>query len=335
MKDRVKIIAEIGVNHNGDIVLAKKLIDEAKKSGADCVKFQTFKADSLVTKTAKKAQYQNLNYDSDESQYMMLKRLELTPDMHKEIILYCEEKNIEFLSSGFDIESIDFLSKLGQKIFKIPSGEITNFPYLRHLGTISKSIILSTGMSNLNEIKDAIQILESGGLERKHITVLHCTSEYPAPLNEVNLSAMNEIKNKLHVSVGYSDHTAGIEVSLAAVALGAEVIEKHFTINQALPGPDHKASLEPKELKLMVKLIRNIEVALGEPIKQASKSEIKNMAIVRKSIVAKNKIEIGEIFTKNNLTTKRPGTGISPMKWDFVIGQKASRVFDIDELIVL
>jgi len=335
MKDRVKIIAEIGVNHNGDIVLAKKLIDEAKKSGANCVKFQTFKADSLVTKTAKKAQYQNLNYDSDESQYMMLKRLELTPDMHKEIILYCEEKNIEFLSSGFDIESIDFLSKLGQKIFKIPSGEITNFPYLRHLGTISKSIILSTGMSNLNEIKDAIQILESGGLERKHITVLHCTSEYPAPLNEVNLSAMNEIKNKLHVSVGYSDHTAGIEVSLAAVALGAEVIEKHFTINQALPGPDHKASLEPKELKLMVKLIRNIEVALGEPIKQASKSEIKNMAIVRKSIVAKNKIEIGEIFTKNNLTTKRPGTGISPMKWDFVIGQKASRVFDIDELIVL
>ena len=335
MKDRVKIIAEIGVNHNGDIVLAKKLIDEAKKSGADCVKFQTFKADSLVTKTAKKAKYHNLNYDSDESQYMMLKRLELTPDMHKEIILYCEEKNIEFLSSGFDIESIDFLSKLGQKIFKIPSGEITNFPYLRHLGTISKSIILSTGMSNLNEIKDAIQILESGGLERKHITVLHCTSEYPAPLNEVNLSAMNEIKNKLHVSVGYSDHTAGIEVSLAAVALGAEVIEKHFTINQALPGPDHKASLEPKELKLMVKLIRNIEVALGEPIKQASKSEIKNMAIVRKSIVAKNKIEIGEIFTKNNLTTKRPGTGISPMKWDFVIGQKASRVFDIDELIVL
>ncbi|MDA9085929.1 N-acetylneuraminate synthase [Methylophilaceae bacterium] len=335
MKNRVKIIAEIGVNHNGDITLAKKLIDEAKKSGADCVKFQTFKADSLVTKTAKKAQYQNLNYDSDESQYMMLKRLELTPEMHKEIILYCEEKNIEFLSSGFDIESIDFLSKLGQKIFKIPSGEITNFPYLRHLGTISKSVILSTGMSNLNEIKDAIQILESGGLERKHITVLHCTSEYPAPLNEVNLNAMNEIKNKLHVSVGYSDHTAGIEVSLAAVALGAEVIEKHFTINQALPGPDHKASLEPKELKLMVKLIRNIEVALGEPIKQASKSEIKNMAIVRKSIVAKNKIEIGEIFTKNNLTTKRPGTGISPIKWDFVIGQKASRVFDIDELIVL
>ena len=335
MKNRVKIIAEIGVNHNGDITLAKKLIDEAKKSGADCVKFQTFKADSLVTKTAKKAQYQNLNYDSDESQYMMLKRLELTPEMHKEIILYCEEKNIEFLSSGFDIESIDFLSKLGQKIFKIPSGEITNFPYLRHLGTISKSVILSTGMSNLNEIKDAIQILESGGLERKHITVLHCTSEYPAPLNEVNLNAMNEIKNKLHVSVGYSDHTAGIEVSLAAVALGAEVIEKHFTINQALPGPDHKASLEPKELKLMVKLIRNIEVALGEPIKQASKSEIKNMAIVRKSIVAKNKIEIGEIFTKNNLTTKRPGTGISPIKWDFVIGQKASRVFDIDESIVL
>ena len=320
MKDRVKIIAEIGVNHNGDIVLAKKLIDEAKKSGANCVKFQTFKADSLVTKTAKKAQYQNL---------------ELTPDMHKEIILYCEEKNIEFLSSGFDIESIDFLSKLGQKIFKIPSGEITNFPYLRHLGTISKSIILSTGMSNLNEIKDAIQILESGGLERKHITVLHCTSEYPAPLNEVNLSAMNEIKNKLHVSVGYSDHTAGIEVSLAAVALGAEVIEKHFTLNQALPGPDHKASLEPKELRLMIKLIRNIEMSLGKAIKQASKCEIKNMAIVRKSIVAKNKIKIGELFTEDNLTTKRPGTGISPMKWNFVIGKKASRIFDVDELIVL
>jgi len=335
MTNRVKIIAEIGVNHNGDMTLAKKLIDEAKKAGADYVKFQTFKADRLATKKAKKTVYQIKNSGDGESQKEMLARLELSHDMHKKIISHCKKQKIKFLSSAFDIESLDLLSKLGQTIFKIPSGEITNAPYLKHVGAIAKSIILSTGMSNLKEIKDAIKILESGGLTRKDITVLHCTSEYPAPLKEVNLNAMNEIKNKLKVSVGYSDHTAGIEISLAAVALGAEVIEKHFTFNQKLPGPDHKASLEPKELRLMIKLIRNIEVSLGRAIKQASKCEIKNMAIVRKSIVAKKKIKIGELFTKDNLTTKRPGTGISPMKWNFIIGKKASRVFDEDELITL
>ena len=335
MTNRVKIIAEIGVNHNGDMTLAKKLIDEAKKAGADYVKFQTFKADRLVTKKAKKTVYQIKNSGDGESQKDMLARLELSHDMHKKIISHCKKRKIKFLSSAFDIEGLDLLSKLGQTIFKIPSGEITNAPYLKHVGVIAKSIILSTGMSNLKEIKDAIKILESGGLIRKDITVLHCTSEYPAPLNEVNLNAMNEIKNKLKVSVGYSDHTDGFEISLAAVALGAEVIEKHFTFDRALPGPDHKASLEPKELRLMIKLIRNIEVSLGQPIKQASKSEIKNMPLVRKSIVAKSKIKIGERFTKNNLTTKRPGTGISPMKWNFIIGKKASRAFDEDELIVL
>ena len=333
--NKVKIIAEIGVNHNGDIKLAKKLIDEAKKAGADFVKFQTFKADRLATKKAKKAAYQVQNISDDESQKDMLGRLELSYDMHKKIILYCKKQKIKFLSSAFDIESSDFLLKLGQTIFKIPSGEITNFPYLKHLGVIAKSIILSTGMSNLKEIKDAIKVLESGGLNRKDITVLHCTSEYPAPLNEVNLNAMNEIKNKLKVSVGYSDHTSGIEVSLAAVALGAEVIEKHFTFSQKLPGPDHKASLEPKEFGLMIKLIRNIELSLGKGIKQASKCEIKNMPIVRKSIVAKKEIKIGELFTENNLTTKRPGNGISPMRWNSLIGKKASRSFAEDELIVL
>ena len=335
MENRVKIIAEIGVNHNGDMTLAKKMIDEAKKAGADYVKFQTFKADRLVTKKAKKTVYQIKNSGDGESQKDMLARLELSHDMHKKIISHCKKRKIKFLSSAFDIEGLDLLSKLGQTIFKIPSGEITNAPYLKHVGVIAKSIILSTGMSNLKEIKDAIKILESGGLIRKDITVLHCTSEYPAPLNEVNLNAMNEIKNKLKVSVGYSDHTDGFEISLAAVALGAEVIEKHFTFDRALPGPDHKASLEPKELRLMIKLIRNIEVSLGQPIKQASKSEIKNMPLVRKSIVAKSKIEIGDRFTNNNLTTKRPGTGISPMKWNFIIGKKASRAFDEDELIVL
>ncbi len=335
MKNRIKIIAEIGVNHNGDLSLAKKLIDEAKKAGADYVKFQTFKADKLVTKKTKKTVYQIKNTNDSESHKDMLARLELSHDMHKKIIAHCKKQKIKFLSSAFDIESVDLLSKLGQKIFKIPSGEITNAPYLKHLGGVAKSIILSTGMSNIKEIKDAIKILESKGLDRKDITVLHCTSEYPAPLNEINLNAMNEIKNKLKVSVGYSDHTAGIEISLAAAALGAEIIEKHFTFNQKLPGPDHKASLEPKEFKLMIKLIRNIELSLGKAIKKASKSEIKNMSIVRKSIVAKKKIKKGELFTKNNLTTKRPGTGISPMKWNFIIGKKAPRVFDEDELIVL
>ena len=335
MDNKVKIIAEIGVNHNGDMTIAKKLIDEAKEAGADYVKFQTFKADSIVTKTAEKAQYQNLNYDSDESQYMMLKRLELTPEMHKDIISYCYVKNIEFLSSGFDIESLDLLATLGQKIFKIPSGEITNLPYLKHIAKIAESIILSTGMANLNEIKQAINILESNGISRENITILHCTSEYPAPFDEVNLLSMDTIRSKFNVSIGYSDHTKGIEVSIAAVALGATIIEKHFTLNKQLQGPDHKASIDPSELRALVKAVRNIELAMGLSTKEPTKSEIKNKFIVRKSIVANKEIRIGEVFNTNNLTVKRPGNGISPMKWDEIIGLKAIRDFNKDELIEL
>jgi len=335
MTNRVKIIAEIGVNHNGDMTLAKKLIDEAKKAGADYVKFQTFKADSLVTKAAEKAQYQDLNYDSDESQYMMLKRLELTPEMHKDIISYCYEKNIEFLSSGFDIESLDLLATLGQKIFKIPSGEITNLPYLVHVATIAESIILSTGMANLNEIKEAMNILESNGISRENVTILHCTSEYPAPFDEVNLLSMDTIRSKFNVSIGYSDHTKGIEASIAAVALGATIIEKHFTLNKELQGPDHKASIDPSELSAMVKAVRNIELAMGLATKEPTKSEIKNKLVVRKSIIANQAIKFGEVFNANNLTVKRPGNGISPMKWNEIIGHKASRDFDKDELIEL
>ena len=335
MDNRVKIIAEIGVNHNGDMTIAKKLIDEAKEAGADYVKFQTFKADSIVTKTAKKAQYQNLNYDSDESQYMMLKRLELTPEMHKDIISYCYEKNIEFLSSGFDIESLDLLATLGQKIFKIPSGEITNLPYLVHVATIAESIILSTGMANLNEIKEAMNILESNGISRENVTILHCTSEYPAPFDEVNLLSMDTIRSKFNVSIGYSDHTKGIEASIAAVALGATIIEKHFTLNKELQGPDHKASIDPSELSAMVKAVRNIELAMGLATKEPTKSEIKNKLVVRKSIIANQAIKFGEVFNTNNLTVKRPGNGISPMKWNEIIGHKASRDFDKDELIEL
>ena len=333
MKNKVQIIAEIGVNHNGDINLAKKLIDEAKNAGADSVKFQTFKAERLVTKKLKKANYQNLNDKRDESQYSMLKRLELTLEMHKEIILYCKKRKIEFLSSGFDIESLDLLSDLGQKKFKIPSGEITNLPYLKHIAKIANSIILSTGMSNLNEIRDAIDILEKNGVIRKKITILHCTSEYPAPFNEVNLLSMNTIKKEFDVSIGYSDHTKNIEVAIAAVALGANIIEKHFTLKKELPGPDHRASLEPNEFKNMVDAIRNIETAMGLSNKEPTKSENKNKLLIRKSIVAKKTIKLGETLNVSNVTIKRPGTGISPMRWNKILGRKAIRKFIKDELI--
>jgi N,N'-diacetyllegionaminate synthase len=333
MKNKVQIIAEIGVNHNGDINLAKKLIDEAKNAGADSVKFQTFKAERLVTKKLKKANYQNLNDKRDESQYSMLKRLELTLEMHKEIILYCKKRKIEFLSSGFDIESLDLLSDLGQKKFKIPSGEITNLPYLKHIAKIANSIILSTGMSNLNEIRDAIDILEKNGAIRKKITILHCTSEYPAPFNEVNLLSMNTIKKEFDVSIGYSDHTKNIEVAIAAVALGANIIEKHFTLKKELPGPDHRASLEPNEFKNMVDAIRNIEAAMGLANKKPTKSENKNKLLIRKSIVAKKTIKLGETLSISNVTIKRPGTGISPMQWNKILGRKAIRKFIKDELI--
>jgi N,N'-diacetyllegionaminate synthase len=333
--NRTLIIAEAGVNHNGDLELAKQLIDAAAEAGADLVKFQTFSADRLATRTTKKADYQTQATDNQESQHEMLRRLELTPDMHKQLISHCAVRKIGFFSTGFDIESVDLLVNLGQNHFKIPSGEITNLPYLRHIGQIGKKVILSTGMATMEEIGATINALEQAGTMRANITVLHCTTEYPAPLNEVNLRAMQSIQKAFGVAVGYSDHTSGIEVAIAAVAMGATVIEKHFTMDCNLLGPDHKASLEPGELKAMVTAIRNIEIALGNGIKRVTPSEVKNKPAARKSLVAKCAINLGEIFSVENLTTKRPGTGISPMRWDEVIGRVATRNFSPDELIEL
>jgi N,N'-diacetyllegionaminate synthase len=333
MKKPILIIAEAGVNHNGDIALAKKLIDAAADAGADLVKFQTFSADRLVTRQAKKADYQNVSTGSAETQHQMLSRLELTASMHHELIAYCAMRNIGFFSTGFDIESVNFLMDLGIKHFKIPSGELTNLPYLRHIGQFSKHVIVSTGMATLGDIEAAIDVLEQAGTPRSLITVLHCTTEYPTPMVEVNLRAMQSIKVAFGVAAGYSDHTAGIEVSIAAAALGATVIEKHFTLDKNLPGPDHKASLEPDELKSMVSAIRNIEVALGDGIKRLTPSEIRNKPVARKSLVASKAIKAGEIFSVDNITAKRPGTGISPMSWDIVMGLKAVRDFSVDELI--
>lgn len=330
---KTMVISEAGVNHNGDLGLAKKLIEVAAKSGADYVKFQTFNAERLVTKKARKARYQMRNSNSSESQFEMLKSLELSETMHRELIEESGVQGIGFISTAFDIESANMLLLLGQDIFKIPSGEITNLPYLRHIGSFGKKIILSTGMSNLQEVSDALEILEVSGTPKSQITVLHCTSAYPAPVSEVNLLAMQTIKENLDVAVGYSDHTLGIEVSLAAVALGATVIEKHFTLDRNLPGPDHVASLEPDELKSMVSQIRNIEVALGDGVKRAMPSELENLSLVRRSIVANSSIRKGEIFSELNLAAKRPGTGISPMRWDRIIGSRAIRDFHVDELI--
>jgi N,N'-diacetyllegionaminate synthase len=327
------IIAEAGVNHNGDIELAKQLIDAAAEAGADLVKFQTFNADRLVTRTAQKADYQNKSTDSKESQHEMLRRLELTAEMHIELIEHCATRNIGFFSTGFDIESIDLLVSLGQDHFKVPSGEITNLPYLRHIGRLGKAVILSTGMATMGEIEAAIEVLEQAGTARENITVLHCTTEYPTPMAEVNLRAMQSIHIAFGVKIGYSDHTSGIEVAIAAVALGARVIEKHFTLDRNLPGPDHKASLEPQELKAMVTAIRNIEIALGDGIKRLTPSEARNKPVARKSLVASQTIKAGEIFSEQNITSKRPGTGISPMRWDEIIGRTALRDFAADELI--
>ena len=333
MPNRTLIIAEAGVNHNGDVKLAKQLIDAAVDSGADYVKFQTFSADRIVTKSADKAEYQKQSSDSSESQFEMLKRLELSVEMHLELIEHCKHKSIKFLSTGFDIQSVDLLVGLGLNLVKIPSGEITNLPLLRHIGSLDLPVILSSGMSTMKEIGDALLILEQTGLPRAQITVLHCTTEYPTPMDEVNLRAMNSIRKTLGVAVGYSDHTLGIEVSVAAVALGASVIEKHFTIDRSLPGPDHKASSEPVELVAMVKAIRNIEVALGSDVKEPTMSEIKNAHIARKSILASQKIEKGEILSTVNLVVKRPGNGMSPMLWDRLIGQVATRTYLPDEMI--
>lgn len=335
MSNKILIIAEAGVNHNGDIMLAKKLIDVAAQAGANLVKFQSFNADRLVTRTAKKANYQKQTTDSGETQHEMLSRLELTEAMHLDLIAHCEMRNIGFLSTGFDIESIDLLSNLGQECFKVPSGEITNLPYLRHIGRLGKKIILSTGMSTLGDIDAAIDILENAGTLRTMITILHCTTEYPTPMAEVNLRAMQSIHAAFGTAVGYSDHTQGIEVSIAAVAMGATVIEKHFTLDRNLPGPDHQASLEPVELVALVRAIRNIEVALGDGIKRPTPSEVKNKPIARKSLIASREIKAGELFTAENITTKRPGIGISPMQWDKVLGKTARRNFLADELIEL
>ncbi len=329
------IIAEAGVNHNGDIELAKKLIDIAADAGADLVKFQTFSADRLVTQSALKAEYQLLATDKIESQHEMLRKLELTESMHHELINHCANRKIGFFSTGFDIKSINFLSSLGQELFKIPSGEITNLPFLQHIGGLGKKVLLSTGMSNMHEVAAALNALELSGTPKNRITVLHCTSSYPAEMSDVNLRAMLSIQEEFGVEVGYSDHTLGIEVAIAAVALGAKVIEKHFTLDRNMTGPDHKASLEPDELIRMVAGIRSIEKALGDGNKVITQNEIQNRDVARKSIVASRNIQAGEVFTENNLTAKRPGTGISPMEWDKVIGTKAKQSYAKDDLIQL
>lgn len=335
--DKVLIIAEAGVNHNGDFNLAKKLIDVAVDAGVDFIKFQTFKAESLVTKEAKKAEYQieNTN-DSKENQLQMLKKLELSNSKHEKLIEYCNHKNISFFSTAFDLDSLKYLHDLGLKIVKIPSGEITNLPYLRMAASLFKKVIISTGMCKMNEINEALQVFYKAGFSRESITILHCNTEYPTPMKDVNLKAMLAIQNYFDVNVGYSDHTLGIEVPIAAVALGAKIIEKHFTLDRNLSGPDHIASLEPHELKSMVDAIRNIELAIsGSGIKEPSVSEKRNILIARKSIVAKTKIFKGEQFTELNITSKRPGTGISPMRWDAVIGSRACQDFNEDDLIKL
>ena len=331
MPKDILIIAEAGVNHNGSIILAKELISKAKYAGADIIKFQTFISENVVSKYAPKAEYQNNNTKTDESQLEMVKKLELSFGDFTELHNYCKEIGIEFLSTAFDFESIDFLNTLGMQVWKIPSGEITNLPYLIKIAKLNKKVILSTGMSTMREIEDAVNILKDHGASE--LIILHCTTEYPTPYEDVNLNAMLAIKEKFGYEVGYSDHTMGIEVPIAAVALGAKVIEKHFTLDRTMDGPDHKASLEPSELKTMVDAIRNIELSMGTGIKEPADSEKKNIAIARKSIVANRSIKKGDILTETNLTVKRPGDGFSPMKWFEIIGTKATRDFEEDELI--
>ena len=329
----VYVIAEAGVNHNGSLSLAKTMVDEAKKSGADCIKFQTFVSENLVSKTAQKAEYQKQQTSNTEGQLAMLKGLELSFKEFAELSKYCKEKQIDFLSTPFDDDSIDFLHALGMQKWKIPSGDITNLPHLIKVARLGKPILLSTGMSTMDEVEAAVSVLRTNGAP--DITVLHCTTEYPAPIEDVNLRAMNAMGSRFGVPVGYSDHTAGIEIPIAAVALGATVIEKHFTLDRTMEGPDHKASLEPTEFKDMVRAIRIIEVAMGSGEKIPAESERKNSAVARKSIIAKRHIRKGEVFSEENLTVKRPGSGISPMKWFEVIGHTAVRDFEEDELIIL
>jgi N,N'-diacetyllegionaminate synthase len=329
------IIAEAGVNHNGSLDLAYKLIDSAGESGADAIKFQSFKAQKLVSKFANKAEYQKVTTNKNETQYEMLKKLELDVDSHKELLDYCNKKEITFLSSPFDLDSIDLLNNLGLDIFKIPSGEITNLPYLLKIAQLNKEVILSTGMSDLGEIEDALDVIILNGTKRENITVLQCNTEYPTPYEDVNLNAMATIKKAFDVKVGFSDHTSGIEIPIAAVTLGAEVIEKHFTLDKKMDGPDHKASLEPSEFRFMVKAIRNVQEALGNGIKKPSTSETKNIKIARKSIVAIKSIKRGDLFSVENIGIKRPGNGISPMKWYEILGKRSPKDFNNDELLVL
>lgn len=330
---RTRIIAEAGVNHNGDLALAKRLVDVAADAGADVVKFQTFSADRLVTRSAAKAAYQERQASHDESQHAMLRALELTRAMHDDLIDHCARRGIPFFSTGFDLQSIDLLVDVGLEEFKVPSGELTNLPYLRKIGAFGRPVMLSTGMATLGDVEAAIDALERAGTPRALMTVLHCNTQYPTPMCDVNLRAMVTLRDAFGVAVGYSDHTPGIEVATAAVALGATVIEKHFTLDRALPGPDHKASLEPDELRAMVAAIRNIEIALGDGIKRPTASERENVAVARKSIVAARGIAAGEMLLPDNLTVKRPGTGISPMRWDEVVGRVASRAYAADEAI--
>lgn len=333
---KVTIIAEAGVNHNGKLELAKQLIDVAAEAGADYVKFQTFKTEKNISKTAKKAAYQIENTNNaEESQFEMVKKLELDEATHLTLINYCKQKNIKFLSTAFDHESVDLLDELGINVFKIPSGEITNLPYINKVASKKKPIILSTGMADMGEIEDVLDILYAFHIPKEDITVLHCNTEYPTPMEDVNLTAMNSIAEAFKVKVGYSDHTLGIEVPIAAVARGAVCIEKHFTLDRNLPGPDHKASLEPEELKQMVMAVRNIEKALGNGIKKPSKSEKKNIPIARKSIHLAHRLEKGVVIQSKDLLMKRPGTGISPMYIDWVIGKSTLRTLEKDTLLTL
>lgn len=336
MTNHVLIIAEAGVNHNGSLQIAKQLIDNAVETGVDIIKFQTFKSDKLVSRTAKQAEYQQRNIGKmDEGQLAMLKKLELSVEDHNELIHYCNERNIRFFSTAFDMESIEFLHNLNMNLWKIPSGEITNYPYLKKIASYHESVILSTGMCELSDIEAALNVLTTEGVAKEDITVLHCNTEYPTPFQDVNLKAMLEIGQKFSVKIGYSDHTKGIEVPIAAVALGATVIEKHFTLDRNMEGPDHKASLEPDELKKMVNSIRHIEQALGNGHKGISASERKNIEIARKSIVAACDIRKGELLTEENLTVKRPGTGISPMRWNEIIGTIAIHDYNEEDMIEL
>jgi N,N'-diacetyllegionaminate synthase len=332
----VLIIAEAGVNHNGSIKTALKLVDAASAAGADVIKFQTFKTESIVTRNAQKAAYQNNNDGRTNTQYDMLKQLEFTKDDFREIYAYCRKKNIGFSSTAFDFESITLLhDNFSMPFWKIPSGEITNLPYLRKIAELGKEIILSTGMATLDEIRDALDVLSTSGISKDDITVLHCTTEYPADRTSVNLRAMQTISDTFAVKVGYSDHTEGIEIPIAATALGATVIEKHFTLDKTMEGPDHKASLDPTELNAMITAIRNVTAALGDGKKAPLPIELENRKVARKSIVAKRAIARGERFTEENLTVKRPGTGMSPMKWDALIGTVAPKSFSVDEMVVL